>query len=263
MALGTIAGKAAKTGELLFHAAGVKEIIDFIKNLAKNKEVQGKAVEVVKQTLDGKGLDDENLFESALVDAEEREPSLASKFTLIRKVMGELQLEDEKNGTKYARNARLIVLLGDLKTGNKKTIPTFNKKGQVSGSVTIDTESKDRPSVKILRRLAKTTATKNNIRQYFFNIGAFQNAPMGTLDDFQWWLRHDFLKKISGSAETMAFYAELFAEEIGGKIARHTDELQFKKWYAHNLPWFAPKNATIRQKIIAPLEKMANLAFHG
>ena len=113
MALRNIFGKAAKTGELLFHAAGIKEIIDFIKNLAKNKDVQGKAIEVIKQKLDGKGLDDENLFESALVDAEEEEPSLASKFTLIRKVMGELRLEDEKDGTKYARNARLIVLLGD------------------------------------------------------------------------------------------------------------------------------------------------------
>lgn len=235
MALKNLFGKITKTGELLFHAAGIKEIIDFTKNLAKDKKVQGKAAEITQKALDGKGLTDEAAFELSLVDAEDTHSS--SNFSLIRTVMGNLQTEDEKNGTKFARNARLIVLLNDVNFTGKKTVPIY-KKGKVSGSTTINVDDKDRPSVKILKRLGKKDSlSEDDIRQFFINIGAFQNAPMGTLDEFQWWLRHSFIKKIKSYAESTGFYTELLIEELSAFTEEQYYREEERIHRARTAPW--------------------------
>ena len=231
--------KIISAGDVALNVFGAKEIFDVVKNLAKGEKTQGTLGKIVEKAVEAKGLKDEGLFADALRLAEKQRGVSPQKIIFLRKCFRKIAEEDKRQGTKFFRNIRLAVLSADLDKNGKITIPKKNKRGDIVGAVEVTDPDYVPSSVAILANMARRCrlGDEEDLLTYLYSMDVFQDAPMGTLDEFQFWVENTLFPKMQKVGEGLAFYTELFTEEVSRKMEAHYLKEVAREQKARDYPW--------------------------
>jgi len=176
----------------------------------------------IKEKLDPKTLDDENLYSFIVAQATFKSPDQKKLFLQTVKRM---EAEDAANTTSYIKNFRLIIAIDKIGDG---TETTKDKDGKVT---TKRNPGYKRPGVVILESMAEMCNTEEEFRFAILSTGAMQKAPKGTLDEFFDSTMEWFAQNVIPAAKKGRASMSATIDRMQAAATQREDEFKNRPWW--------------------------------
>ena len=250
------------TFQKVANVAALKEGYDIVKKILEKEGVQQKIAKQVEEALKPKGLTDEGAFERILAGVTKEFPDISSK--VVRQAMSVLESDDAQHNTKHAQYARIIFIATDLENDGTLQQAIYNKAGKVSGNTTTTINDFIPYSVQAVKNMLDACETKEEVIEYLHSMGAFQNAPYGSIEALNLWFINELLpglkdaaieatKTLSGEikkqAEALRVYTEI--RDLGWESTRDSSWIISGAGFWGNVVWIFWQKPRLLYKYLA------------